>query len=150
MFFEDVTVALGEMLRVVKPGGTVALAVWGDRAANPFFSIVTEVLARYLPSPPEDPDAPGAFRFAEPGKLAALLSQAGAAGVREQVVDFHIEAAMTPAEFWQLRSEISDSLRAKVARLTEGELVQVVREVSERLQPFSSAGHLRMPAPSLR
>ncbi|HJQ23770.1 MAG TPA: class I SAM-dependent methyltransferase [Blastocatellia bacterium] len=146
MFFDDATAALGEMLRVLKPGGSIALAVWSAPAANPFFSIVTEVMAAYIPPPPEDPDAPGAFRFAERGKLAGLLARAGAVRVQEQVVDFHIEAAMTPAAFWQLRSEISDSLRAKVTRLTTAELTQVAEQVAERLQPFRDADRLRLPA----
>jgi SAM-dependent methyltransferase len=146
MFFDDVMRSLGEMLRVLKPAGRIALAVWSDRALNPFFSVITDVMARFIPSPPEDPDAPGAFRFAEPGKLAGLLARAGAADVEEHAVDFLIEAPLTPAEFWQLRSEISDSLRAKVAQLTADELARVRHEVAERLQAFYTAGRLRMPA----
>ena len=146
MFFDDAVAAIREMLRVLKPGGTLALAVWGDRAANPFFSTITEVMAAYVPSPPEDADAPGAFRFAERGKLAGLLARAGAGNVQEQVVDFTIEATMTPAEFWQLRSEISDSLRAKVARLAPAQLTEVAERINERLQPFRDAERLRLPA----
>jgi SAM-dependent methyltransferase len=146
MFFDDVLASLGEMLRVLKPAGTIALVVWSDRASNPFFSIVTEVLARYVPSPPEDTDAPGAFRFAERSKLAGLLEQAGAVNVQEYVVDFRIETALTPVEFWQLRSEISDSLRAKVARLTDDELAQVVQEVEQQLKTFFSEGRMSLPA----
>jgi ubiquinone/menaquinone biosynthesis C-methylase UbiE len=146
MFFEDVAAALAEMLRVIRPAGNIALAVWGERARNPFFSIVTDVMARYIPPPPEDEAAPGAFRFAGRGKLLRLLEQAGAADVREQVVDFQMEAALTPAEFWRLRSELSDSLRAKVARLTGGELAQVVDEVERRVAAFFSEGRLSLPA----
>jgi SAM-dependent methyltransferase len=146
MFFDDVLASLGEMLRVVKPVGTIALVVWGDPALNPFFGIITEVMARYVPSPPEDADAPGAFRFAERGKLAGLLEQAGAVNVQEHVVDFRIEAALTPAEFWQLRSEISDSLRAKVARLTADELARVVQEVEQQAKAFFSEGRMSLPA----
>ena len=146
MFFADAVAALTEMLRVIRPAGRVALAVWSDRALNPFFSIVTDVMERYIPPPPEDEDAPGAFRFAQPGKLARLLEQAGAVGVRERVVDFRMEAALTPAEFWRLRSEISDSLRAKVARLTADELAQAAEEVERRVAAFTQEGHLSMPA----
>jgi len=146
MFFEDALASLSEILRVVKPAGTIALAVWGDRALNPFFSIVVDVMAAYVQSPPEDPNAPGAFRFAEPGKLAGLVKLAGAVNVQEQIVDFRIEASLTPAEFWQLRSEISDSLRAKVARLTPEELAQVVEEVEQRARGFFNAGRMSLPA----
>jgi SAM-dependent methyltransferase len=146
MFFEDVVQALGEMLRVIKPGGSIALAVWSDRNRNPFFNIVTEVMDRFIPAPPEDEDAPGAFRFARRGKLAALLAQAGAASVQEQVIAFRMEAALTPAEFWRLRAEISDSLRAKVARLSATELAQVVKDVEQRVAAFFSKDRLSLPA----
>jgi SAM-dependent methyltransferase len=146
MFFDDESASLGEMLRVVKPAGTITLAVWGDRELNPFFGIVVDVMAGYVPSPPEDRDAPGAFRFAERGKLASLLKQAGAVDVQEQAVDFRLEAAMMPAEFWQVRSEISDSLRAKIARLTTGELAQVVQEVERRIGDYFNEGRMSLPA----
>ena len=146
MFFEDTTAALAEMLRVVKPAGGVAFAVWGDRTLNPFFSTVTDVMEHYIPSPPEDEDAPGAFRFAKSGKLARLLERAGAARVCERVVDFRMEADLTPAEFWPLRSELSDSLRAKVTRLTAGELAEVVKEVERRVADFFGEGRMSLPA----
>jgi SAM-dependent methyltransferase len=146
MFFEDMLASLGEMLRVAKPAGRLALAVWGDRAVNPFFSLFTDVMARYAPSPPEDADAPGAFRYSECGKLARLLEGAGAVKVREDTVDFRIEAALTPAQFWQMRAEISDSMRAKVARLTAAELAEASREVEQRLTEFFYADRLSLPA----
>ena len=67
----DAIVALREMLRVVKPGGALCFVVWGRSELNPFTSIVTKVMSGYIPMPPAEPDAPGAFRFAEPGKLAS-------------------------------------------------------------------------------
>lgn len=146
MFFGDVPASLGEMLRVARPAGTLALAVWGEPARNPFFTLATDVMARYVPATAEDPDAPGAFRFAERGKLAHALEQAGAAQVQEHVLDFRIEAALTPAEFWQVRSEISDSLRAKVAQLGAVELVRATREAEERLAEFFDAGRMSLPA----
>jgi len=53
---------------------------------------------------------------------------------------------VTPAGFWQLRSEISDSLRAKVAQLTTDELAQAVQEIEQRAKEFFNDGRMRMPA----
>ncbi len=77
MLFPDPSAAIREILRVVKPRGSIAFAIWAARDSNPFFHIVANIVSRYVESPPEDPDAPGAFRFAESGKLASLLNKAG-------------------------------------------------------------------------
>src|SRR5258706_11956070 len=86
MFFPDVGAGLGEMLRVVKPDGRAAFAVWGKSELNPFSYLVTNVMARHVTSVPEQPDSPGAFRFAEPAELASILIDAGAIDVIERVL----------------------------------------------------------------
>ncbi len=146
MFFPDTGAALGEMLRVLTIGGRVALAVWSVKEANPFFSTVTEVMSRYVESPPEDPEAPGAFRFAESGKLARLLEAAGAVDINEQPVSFQIQAHLTPSEYWPLRVEISDSLRAKVSKLAPAQLSRVACEVEEAVREHFSDGRMSIPA----
>jgi SAM-dependent methyltransferase len=146
MLFPDPAAAIREMLRVVKQAGRVALAVWSTRASNPFFHVVADIVSRYVESPPEDPDAPGAFRFAGRGKLASLLHDAGAIEVTERLLTFTLEAPLTPKQFWEVRSELSDTLRAKVAALSSEQVARMAREVEEAGRTFYEAGRMKFPA----
>ena len=138
--------ALREILRVTRPGGALALAVWQQSEHNPFLHVVTEVMSHYVETPPADPDAPGAFRFAEPGKLASIITEAGAINVRERFFNFDIEAPISPDEFWELRSATSATLREKLGSLPEEKVNQVRQEVKEAARRFFSDGQMNFPA----
>lgn len=145
MLFPDPVGAIHEALRVVKSQRSVSYAVWGTRDSNPFFHVVMDVISRYIESPAEDPNAPGAFRFAERGKLARLLADAGAIDVTEQLLEFELDAPLTPAEFWALRVELSDTLRAKVAQLSRDDLLCIEQEVAEAGEAFFVSGQMKFP-----
>lgn len=118
MFFPDPFLALVEMLRVIKPEGSLSFVVWHERNMNPY--IVTDVISRHVTIPPVDPEAPGAFRFAERGKLARILKKAGATRIRERLLKFCIEAPISRDEFWEMRSGTSGTLREQLDAMTPG------------------------------
>ena len=146
MFVPDPLAAVREMLRVTKPGGRLALAVWHKSEVNPFCYVVTNVMARHVTSPAADPDAPNAFRLAETGKLAHVLSDAGAREVEEHVVKFSIEAPISALQFWTMRSQTSDTLREKLAKLSSGEQAQIAAEVEQEVKDFFPHNEMNFPA----
>jgi len=149
MFFPDPLAALLEMLRVTRTGGALALAVWQKSEQNPFFHVVTEIMSRYVETPPADPDAPGAFRFAEAGKLASIITEAGAIDVRERFFNFQIQAPISPDEFWDLRSATSATLREKLTGVSEEQANRIGQEVKEAARRFFPNGHMSFPAQTI-
>jgi len=149
MFFVDPARGIREALRVVRDDGCVSFAVWGLEEANPFFSTVNDVVDRFVESPEEHPDAPDAFRFATPGKLAAVLERAGAKSMVERELNFQIEAPIAFEQFWQLRTEMSETLRNKMARLTPAQLPTVKQAAADAAERYFVRGHMNFPAQAL-
>ena len=77
MFFDDPQAAFANLFEWLAPSGRFAFAVWGPLAENPWMATVREVVAGIIDIPPSDPEAPGAFRYAEAGKFLNLLDRAG-------------------------------------------------------------------------
>lgn len=84
MFFQDPPQAFRRLRSWLVPGGRVAFAVWGAPMDNAWVSIVRDAVARVVELPSPLPDTPGPFRYAEPGSLQSLLTEAGFEGIETQ------------------------------------------------------------------
>jgi len=146
MFFPSPVDGVHEMLRVLKPGRKLALAVWHFAESNPFHYALSHVIERYVDSPPPAPDAPDAFRFASPGKLRDVLAEAGAIAPSERLLQFAIQAPVSVEDFWTLRLEMSEKLREKIATLSRDQLIEVKRQSLEAFRQYSADGGLSFPA----
>ena len=149
MFFVDPVKAVREALRVILEGGYVSFVVWGPKEANPFFSVIADVIDRFVEGPPEDSGARDVFRFAVPGELAGILQQADAKNVVERRLDFQIEAAVSFEQFWKLRTEMSGTLREKMARLAPAQLPTVKQAVADAARRYFVSRTMNFPAEAL-
>jgi len=119
MFFPSPVDAVREILRVLKPGRKLALAVWHFAERNPFHSVLSDVIDRHVDPTPLEPDAMDAFRFATPGKLLRFLVEAGVMAPSERLLQFTIQTPISVENFWTLRLGMSDKLREKLAKLSK-------------------------------
>jgi ubiquinone/menaquinone biosynthesis C-methylase UbiE len=86
MLMTDPAAALAETRRVLRPGGRLALAVWGAPERNPWATIGFGLLIERGHLPPPEPGAPGPFAIASEEHMRALLEGAGFTAVRTQEV----------------------------------------------------------------
>jgi SAM-dependent methyltransferase len=146
MFFPAPIDALRQLLRVLKPHRKLALAAWHFAERNPFHTSLSRVIDLYVEPTPLEPDALDAFRFANPGKLLDLLRAAGAENPTERILQFTIDAPISLEDFWTLRLEMSDKLRAKIGALSKDLLVEVKHRTLESLREFSTGSGMSFPA----
>jgi ubiquinone/menaquinone biosynthesis C-methylase UbiE len=146
MFFPSPVDAVREMLRVLKPGRKLALAVWHFAERNPFHYSLSRVIDRYVDSPPPAPDALDAFRFASLGKLRKVLDEAGAIALSERLLQFTIRAPISVEDFWTLRLEMSEKLREKIAAISKGQMTEVSRQALGSLREYSKDREMSFPA----
>jgi SAM-dependent methyltransferase len=145
MFFPSPVGAVHEMLRVLKRGRRLALAVWHTPETNPFLSILQQVVARYDDSPP-DPSVPDAYRFAEPGKLRDILREGGACDAAERLFEFKIEAPVAVEDFWNLRCEMSEKLREKFGKLSPEQFAEAKHLSLQALRAYETPAGMSFPA----
>jgi SAM-dependent methyltransferase len=76
MFAPEPARAAGEIRRVLRPGGRVALAVWGPRERNPWLGIVLDTVSAQVGHPLPPPGIPGPFSLEDADELGRGLPHA--------------------------------------------------------------------------
>ena len=134
MLLPHIPKAAAEIMRVLKPGGWLAAAVWAAPDKNPFLLLSINVVKQFLHLPQPDQNAPGIFRLAKPGELAGMLQQAGLTDIIEQ--EFLAEWSYHSAEdYYQSLMDIAAPIQNLMAQLTP----QQQREAEQKIVAAAEA-----------
>jgi ubiquinone/menaquinone biosynthesis C-methylase UbiE len=148
MLMIDPHAAFAQTRRVLRPGGRLAFSVWAARERNPALSLVGRVLESQGHIPRPDPQAPGAFAMADPGRIRELVVEAGFAEPEIEEVTFRWPFAEKDA-YWRYVTETAAS-SSPVLRALSHEMQNAVREqVHEAARPYRSGEGYDFPATCL-
>jgi ubiquinone/menaquinone biosynthesis C-methylase UbiE len=145
MLTTDPAAAFAETRRVLRPGGRLALSVWASRERNPALSLVGRVLESQGHIPPPEPEVPGAFAMADPGRIRELVVGAGFAEPEIEEVSFRWSFADQEA-YWRYLTETSASASPVLRSLPTTAQVAVRDQVHEAARPFHSGKGYAFPA----
>lgn len=148
MFAGDPVGAAAEIRRVLRPGGRVAVAVWGPPERNPWLSLVLRSVADHVGHPVPPPGVPGPFSLADEAVLGRALAGAGLA-------DIEIAGLDTPARadsfdtWWARTCALAGPLSTVIAALPAESVARLRGRVRAAVEPFVTPAGLELPGLAL-
>lgn len=146
MHVGDPAAMLGEMARVLKPGGRVALSHWVGPPESPLFRIVFGAMQR-LADMSAAPPAPPPFALSSEEAMKEALETAGFGEVSAQRLPLVFRA---PAgKFTEHFSQFAARAAVILDRQTEDALSAIYAAWDGQLGEFLVGGEYRVPMPAL-
>jgi SAM-dependent methyltransferase len=148
MFFDDAPAAFANLARWLVPGGRFAFAAWGATSDNPWMTSVRDAAAEVVDIPTPDPEAPGAFRYAEADQLLARLDRAGFGelGVRDWRGMLPIGGGRSPAEAANFALGSFASFGELLAKAGDEAFTHARQALTARFAGHQQDGAVRMDA----
>jgi ubiquinone/menaquinone biosynthesis C-methylase UbiE len=149
MFAVEPRRAAAELRRVLRPGGRLAVAVWGPRERNPWLGLVLDGVSAETGFPVPPPGVPGPFSLSDAAGLDDVLTAAGFGAVAIEEHAIATEAASFD-EWWSRTTALAGPLAGVIAGLPAAARAAVVDRVRTSVAPYrTETGGLALPGVSL-
>lgn len=148
MFFPDMLLAAKEMVRVLKPGGRIAVAVWNEPEKNFWATSIQGIVNKNMKVTPPPNGAPGLFRCAQKGMIPSLFEQAGLKNITEN----EVPGKLIPGNrknYWNFMTEIAAPVVAALSNADCEMKVKIRSEVYDSIKQKYPDGALAIESSAL-
>jgi len=148
MFFPNMLIAAKEMIRVLKPGGRVATAVWNVPEKNFWVTAISNAINKNMDLPAPPPESPGIFRCAESGFIQSIFQQAGFKNTSEQEVNGKLKCGTTDV-YWNMMTEVAAPVVSALSKASESLKEKIRSEVYQVVGEKYPDGNIRIDSSAL-
>jgi SAM-dependent methyltransferase len=145
MFFQDIPLALGEALRVLKAQARCCFVVWGPQD-QPYFSSGIGIVLRHVRGPLIAPGGQDPFRFAQPGSLSTVLSEAGFTNIHEETRVVPWTWPGSAEEVWEQQQAVVTPFLPLLQRVPAEKWPEITREVHAAIRRYEEDGAIKFGA----
>jgi SAM-dependent methyltransferase len=148
MLMADHVAALKETRRVLRDGGRLTFAVWGEPMKNAWVLVPGSVLIERGHMPMPEPDRPGIFTLGGIDKIEAALVAAGLEP--RSITELPVHYAYPDADtMWNRIATTMGPLARVISQLPEDEQSSVRAAIEERAEPFREGDGYDVPGMAL-
>jgi SAM-dependent methyltransferase len=135
MFFQDRQKSVEEMFRVLRPGGSLAIAIWNSVEQNPAYADIITVLQEQVGT-----DAADALRLPYSlGNSDEVTTVLGNSGFTSINVETKVESAQFPSSRHMVEAELRGWLPLFDINLSETKIDDVLVESDSTLSKYASS-----------
>ncbi|MDH5603966.1 MAG: methyltransferase domain-containing protein [Cyclobacteriaceae bacterium] len=132
MFFPDMMQAAKEMVRVLKPGGKLAVTVWAEPERNIWITAMLGAIKKVVEVPATSPGEPGMFRCAQPGTISSLFEEVGIPGGVEVNINGKMNCKSID-EYWEFMNDVVPPVVAVIRSADESVKNRILKELYSHL-----------------
>ena len=148
MFFPDMLLAAKEMIRVVRPGGKIAVSVWNVLESNFWITAILGVINRHIELPATMPDTPGMFRCTEDRLIYDLFLKASLKNCQQKEITAKMNFK-TADVYWSMMTEVITIVVSALNKVDAEMKENIRKEVFQELNQKFPNGNLLMDSSAL-
>ncbi len=148
MLVPDPAQAVREIRRVLRPGGRMAVAVWGQRERNPWLTVMFDAISAQLGCPVPPTGIPGPFSLQDADRLGSLLVDAEMSDVAVVEVPVALRASSFDA-WWDGRRALAGPLTKILASVPTDAVEAMKARARESVQQYETSRGIEFPGVAL-
>lgn len=148
MFAVEPAQAVAEISRVLRPGGRLAVSVWGPRQLNPWLGVVLDAVATVTGMQVPPAGMPGPFALSDRGGLLRLLEDAGFDEITVEELPVPLRSPSFE-RWWARTADIAGPVAGIIGGLDAARRASLEQHLRTATAPYTTANGLELPGLAL-